>query len=444
MRIDQGGVQLQGSTNQVIWTLTPDAYKALDQMVTGPTNGQVPFSLSEASIFTLSLSKLTLPVTPKAQIASFADRFPAIAFDLKQLQLGFTGRNPKAAFFDKSSKEAIQLTNLSFSLSKGVEGTPLSLSLDSGVVTQETTSSTPQATKNGSLSISGQLLPTYDAKGAFDISRLTTSLQIKAQQLPSRALDILARAKGRTDFPFTSAFGSMINAAASLDLKNFAGPVTLNLNTPTTRADLSGHLVNGALLLNDELYAQINITPELSRLFLKEVNPLNLSYLYSQAPVTLQIPSEGFYLPLYPYNAGKIAIPDATIELGKIVCRNEGNVNITLGLLKTRQFDKNNDLTLWFAPIDLSIKQGVTTIDRTEILLADTFDICIWGQVDLAKNYVDMVLGLTAQTLNKAFGIKNLPEKYVLTIPMKGPARQRADQHRKSHRQGRPPPRLAE
>ena len=189
-----------------------------------------------------------------------------------------------------------------------------------------------------------------------------------------------------------------------------------------TRVDLVGHIVNGALLLNDSLYAQMKITPEMSRLVLKEINPLNLSYIYSLAPVTLEISSNGFYFPFYPFSMGKIAIPDATIELGKIACRNEGNINIALGLLKSKQFDKNSELSLWFAPIDLSVQQGLINMDRTEILLANIFDICLFGKVDLIKNYVDMVLGLTSQTLSKAFGIKNLPENYVLTIPMRGKA----------------------
>jgi hypothetical protein len=117
-----------------------------------------------------------------------------------------------------------------------------------------------------------------------------------------------------------------------------------------------------------------------------------------------------------------MAVPDATIELGKIICRNEGNINVALSLLKTKQFDKSGELSLWFAPIDLKIKKGMVAIERTEILLADTFDICVWGTYDLVQDYVDMLLGLTAQTLSRAFGVKNLPENYVLTIPMKGPA----------------------
>jgi hypothetical protein len=383
----------------------------LDRIITGPTNASVPFEIKETSVFTIALSKLILPVTPQTS------RFPKIQWDMNKLQVAATARNPTLAFLDITSKETILLSGLSFSMNKNGDTGPLTFSLDSGIQTQGTA-----ATKNGSLSINGKLEQTENRQVAFDLSQLTGSFQMKVDQLPSRALDIFARAKGRTDSPFTALFGNMVNATASADLKNFAGPVSLNINSPQTRASLNGTLAAGALTLKEEIHAQIKITPEMSRLLLKEVNPLNLSYIYSADPITLQIPASGFSFPVYPFDMGKITIPDATIELGKIACRNEGNVNITLGLLKSKQSDKGRDLTLWFAPIDLSVKKGYVDVERTEILLADTYDICIFGGVDLVKNYVDMTLGLTADTLRKAFGIKKLPDTYVLTIPMKGPA----------------------
>jgi hypothetical protein len=416
--IANNSMQLQGTNNQLTWILTPESYKSLDLLLTNQTQGLIPFEIKESSTFTATLSKLSLPVTAKQKVGSLIDRFPNLDFDLGKLQLSATGRNPKLIFYDKSSHDTIQLSNLTFSLNKSDQN-PLAVSMDSTITTQ---SSNATSSKNGSISLNGKLLQTVTPAGTFDFSQLTGSLQLKAQQLPSRALDIFARAKGRTDFPFTTVFGNMINATLNVDLDRFSGPVTFNVNTPLTRADLNGTIKNGTLTLSDAIHVQMKITPEVSRLVLKEVNPLNLSYLYSAAPVTLEMPAAGFSFPLYPFSLDKITIPQATIELGKITCRNEGNVNIALGLLKLKQFDKSNDLTLWFAPIDLTVKQGIVAIDRTEILLADTFDICTWGKVDLMQDYVDMVLGLTAQTLSKAFGIKNLPENYVLQIPMRGKA----------------------
>jgi hypothetical protein len=420
--VDSAGVRLQGAATQIQWILTQDSYGIFDAMITGANQTAVPFKVDENSTFTLSLSKLSLPILPKKDTGTLTDRIPEIAFDLAKLQLNASGKNPSLTFFDKRSKETIQLANIAFSLDKNANAEPLALSLESGVMTQAAASTAPQSLKNGSLTLMGTLTPTLDQTGVFDLSKLTCQLQIKAKQLPARSLDIIARAQGRTDFPFSTLFGDMINAQMTADLKNFAGPIDLKVNTPMTRIDLNGNLANGALFLNNALYVQMKITPEMSRLVLKEVNPLNLSYVYSHAPITLEIPAKGFYLPLYPSNLGTIAIPEATLELGKIVCRNEGNVNVALSLLKTKQFDKSGELLLWFAPVDFRVKKGIVDIERTEILLADTFDICIWGTFDLIKNYVDMILGLTAQTLNRAFGVKNLPENYVLTIPMKGPA----------------------
>jgi hypothetical protein len=391
---------LQGGN--ITWTLTPQGYLALDQILAGQNAGMIPFEIKEPSVFTISLSKLKMPLQ---------------AFDLAKLEIIATGRNLKLIFWDKSGLETIQLSNVNFGVNK-TDQNPFALTFESAVVTQGNNTNT----RSGSVSLNGKMEQTLDAQGKFDFSKLTGALQLKVQQFPSRALDVIARAKGRTDFPFTTLFGNMINANLSTQLDQFSGPLTLNINTPLTRADINGAMHSGALMLKEPAHVQMKITPEMSRLVLKEVNPLNLSYVYSQEPITLEVPASGFYFPLYPFNVSKMMVPAARIELGKIACRNEGNVNITLGLLKTKQFDKNSDLMLWFAPIDLSVKQGSVDIERTEILLADTFDVCLWGNVDLADDMIDMVLGLTAQTLSKAFGIKNLPDNYVLCIPMRGKA----------------------
>lgn len=409
--VDSSSVRLQGTTNQLSWILTPESYALLDSATTGFKNTKVPFELSGPSTFAISLSKLFLPVLPKQGPNT---RIPQGPFDLSKLQMSGTARNSNLSFFDKSSKETIQLSNLTLNVNKAGDLEPLTVSLETGVTTLTGSKAAPGPIKNGSLSLAAALMQPVGSNNF--------NLQVKAEQFPSKALDIIARARGRTDSPFTTLFGEMINTSIAAEIKNASGPVAFNLNTPRARLDLKGHFASGAMMLDDTFYAQMKVTPELSRLVLKEVNPLNLSYFYSEAPITLEIPSKGFYLPLSPTDLSKITIPEAKIELGKVACRNEGNVNITLGLLKSKQAGRNGELSLWFAPIDLSVKKGIVDIERTEILLADAFDICVWGTFDLVKDYVDMILGLTAQTLSKAFGVKNLPENYVLTLPMKGPS----------------------
>ncbi len=382
---DQSGVRIRSIT-PARWQITPESYPLLDRLLT--QERQPHFALIEPTTFTLSSLDLYIP--------------HPLELNALEIIAGIT--NPGLNFLDKSSKEVISLSAFNGSIYKKGGQTPLTLSLDG----------TATAAKSGSFLCSVKT----DLIG--DLSQLTLDIDLQAKQFPCKILDLCARAAGTVHPPFGALLGPTFQLSLKTHLQAFNGPLSLSLSSPTSQAELSGHLEAGTLILDQPLYAQLLITQEASRGILREVNPLDLSAFYTTSPVILQIPKAGSLLPLYPWAPEKLNIPEATLELGKITCRNEGNVNITLGLLKSKQFNKDQDLTLWFAPIDLSIRKGMVDVERTEILIADTFDICAWGKVDLVKEYVDMTLGLTAPTLAQAFGIKGLPENYVLTLPMKG------------------------
>lgn len=408
---------LLNAPTQIQWTLTPEGYNVLDKLLT-QHNAKVSFELKEPSRFQFTMSKLELPLANPSTGSS--SRIPNIHFDLSQLQCAGDMTNSNIAFFDHSSQETISVSSLALSLSK-LHNAPLNAACDANI-TSMSLGKNNVTRQSGSISLKGTVERLCEKEGAIDLDTLSSQITLQVKSFPSRLLDLLARLKGRTDYPFTKIFGNTIQASLQANVKNLSGPVTLNVNSPNVRFSLDTVLCSTGLMLEKPIYAQMKITKEMSALFLKEVNPLSISYFYSENPVTLEIPAKGVYLPLNPFNVNLLTIPTARIELGKVACRNEGNVNIALGLLKTKQFEKNKELLLWFAPMDLHISKGVIHVERTEILLAQAFEIALWGQVDLADQYVDMVLGLPAPTLKSAFGIKNLPDDYVLTIPMKGPA----------------------
>ncbi len=414
--VDGTSLQLQGNQGQVTWTLNPDGYKLLDRYLSGQTKGQSPFVLKEPTTFNLTFSNLYFPVQKNGS------RIPSLAADISKLRFVVSGKNNVLSFFDNSSKESIQLLNSAFSINKAQNAGPIAFNLSSAVSSQTASAVKSGTGKSGSLNCSGSIDKMLNDQGQVDLTQLTGKIDLSAAQFPARALDIIARAQGKTNLPFSTIFGETINADFSTQLSQLTGPVSLSLNSPNSRASLKGKLIKGALVLDQTLHAQGTITAEISRLILKEVNPLSISYIYSLDPVTLEIPSADFYLPLYPFDVSRMNVPKAKIELGQIYCRNEGNIQATLGLLKNKQFTKDKEVKLWFAPIDLKVKKGIVDVERTEILIASTFDIAIWGNVDMVKDYVDMLLGLPAPTLQKAFGIKGLPDDYVLTIPMKGPS----------------------
>lgn len=257
--------------------------------------------------------------------------------------------------------------------------------------------------------------------GSFDFLTGCTELQTQIDQFPTEALDLMARSLGQTNLSFAALLGPKLNLTSSAALTSWSGPVNLELNTAQVRASLKGRVMEGILTLSEPLHLQMSLSRESSQALLKSLNPLSISSFSSEGPITLVIPKEGFSCPLHPFNDAKIEIPAGRLELGKMVCHNEGNLNATLGLLKLSQYSNNQDLQLWFAPLDFGMKQGLLKCERTEILIANNYQVCTWGDVDFTSHYVDMTLGVTASCLKKAFGLEGLPSSYVLQIPMQGP-----------------------
>ncbi len=357
------------------WTLTPDGYDKIDIRLNQRPG---PFTLTNDAQIQLRLTALSFPLKAGP---SFADI--QVQGELSIDEISFT---------EKATGTVTSLKNIQWQISQAKPGAPLDFKLSSTMP--------PKGL--------------VQAEGSFDPAQQTTHLSMKVQRFPTPALDLLSRAIGKASLPLSTALGPTIDATITADVKNGSGPLNVNLTSDTAKASLQGLVTNGVLTLSQPLYAQLQMTPELSR------ELFDLAVESAEAPITIEVPPQGFALPLFPMNVEQIQIPSARIELGKITCRNEGNLNVTLGILKSSQKSSNNSLHLWFAPIDLHVKNGVIDWERTEILITDTFDVCLWGTVDLPKNDVQMILGLTSDALRRAFGIKDLPQKYVLHIPITG------------------------
>ena len=252
------------------------------------------------------------------------------------------------------------------------------------------------------------------ASGKLDLMSGKTDFSCQLNQFPSGCFDPFLRLSGKSSLNLGALFGPQINLKANATFKDWSGPIDFELHSQNIRASLKGSLNQGLLSLSEPIYAQIALTPDLSRIVFN-------STLESHDPISLEIPLQGVTFPVVPFNRTLINIPQGRLELGKIYCYNEGNLNITLGLLKLSQYSQNQSLELWFAPLDFQIQQGVMNCERTEVLVAQNYQVCSWGEIDLNNDEVDMVLGLTASCLKKAFGIKDLPENYVLQIPLRGP-----------------------
>ncbi len=249
----------------------------------------------------------------------------------------------------------------------------------------------------------------------------TADINLLLQQFPSATFDLFTSPFLGNQFSLATLCGPVINLKGSTTLNQWNGPCSFELHSANLRSSLQGALKEGILTLVQPLQLQLTITPQISTMLAKMSKSKEPVSYRSVGPVTFVVQPQGFSYPISQPDLSQIQIGTARLELGKLLCRNQGNIQSTLGLLKSGQYRSGDEVELWFAPCDFTATNGIINYERTEILFAQDYQVCTWGNVDLPRSYVDATLGLTASCLKRAFGVPNLPKKYVLQIPVRGP-----------------------
>lgn len=390
----------------VDWTITPEGFELLTYLFDQKNH----FKLEKQSYLKGTLTAVQLPIIMNPQPTSVFERFPKIQGNFADIIVQGKASIESMALSEKYTHRSAYLKFLNFSIDKATAQVPLLLHLD-GLASAPGTK-----VREGKISLDAKLANLYTPEGAFDKNSMVANIEASLIQVPTLILDLFNH-QGK----LSKLLGPSVTLTLNTQIQQMSGPVHLSLNAPNTKASINGMLQSGVLYLSEPIYTQLNLTPDVSNFILGSANPLSISRISSDNPLSLQIDSNGFVLPLFPFNVSQMQIGKARIELGKIRCTNDGTLKFTLGLLKSDRLVTSNELLLWFAPMDLSLSQGILNIERTEVLIGETFDLALWGNIDIARDYADIVLGLTADALRAAFGIRNLPKNYVMQLPLRGP-----------------------
>lgn len=307
-----------------------------------------------------------------------------------------------------ADEKVISLQDCIFESVKTEAKSPLVLHLSSAVTEEGS------GTELGHVTSSLTLQSTKDIQGR---PMLLSKLKAELGRFPTLLIDEFFQMLSLRELPPSVLLGQEINATLDMDLENLSGHIDAEIHSGDTHGNVNAYLTDGVVKLYKPIRASLKITPALANFFLKK---MNVSLSLANNPLQLFISDQGFYFPLEHFDIKTLQIRQARVDLGRILCENRGNPLEVSGFFKLSQ-DKHGQLALWFAPMDFSVGNGLMQIDRTEVLFNDAYQIAFWGRMDLAKNYVNMVLGLTEQSLRKALGIRGLPKSFVLQIPMTGP-----------------------
>ena len=265
----------------------------------------------------------------------------------------------------------------------------------------------------------------FEIKGNIDrLSKKCNELvchgNINLDNIPTIAIDsILSFYFPKPDRIFQQILGSLMTLHCSASIDKESGRINGDFLSTRMKTYLDMTFSQGIITLNKDLITSIRLTPALSNYLLRDINPLFITGIEAENLIHLKVYSRQFSLPVLPLHISNMKLK-ASLDMGKIRCKNGGILSLLTGLMKYHTLFGVNEMNVWFTPVNIDIENGIATTDRMDALVADTLQVCTWGEIDLQNDKIKMLLGLTGQALEQAFPVRNLPRNYVMQIPLRG------------------------
>ncbi len=374
-------------------TVTPDRFKAIQKRLNlGQSEKQKEISLAKDTTLEFSAREFRLPLKP----------FPKL---LDSLALEVKGSLDAVTLTEKEGK-SLELPKLSLAAEVRGKDRVISFNLASDKSTKAT------------IVVKGSAHNLWNEE-SLQIDKARILLDTKIQNLP---LDIFysITSKEESADRLVALFGNDVNLDLEGEIQELEhGSFKGLISSPKLKAELFCKLADGALTLTKPITAEYTLTPEAGEVLLKDVNPLLVTAASTEKPIKLTIDSDGFYIPIKHFAKDTINIKNIKLEPGVLTCKNGGMLSLLVSLLKV-DLSSSDQVTLWFTPLYVQVKNGIVDCKRTDALLASAFPIATWGKIDLVNDKLDMTLGLSGKAISRGFGIASLDPNYMVQIPIRG------------------------
>ncbi|WP_420420574.1 hypothetical protein [Simkania sp.] len=389
---------------KIDWNLSEEGALAYKRWK-NPTHASKPpaFVIKDRADLKFSVSPLELPLQSNGEL------FPNIDLNLYHAIFDADLRIDSLVFEQQKTKEVTQLERLDLSVDKKQAPGPLTFKMQGNV--------SPEGSRqSGQIRGEGTLDDFLTPQGKVDLEDVTASIHSQIQRLPTVFLDALSNINDPSGVPPSAVLGDIVNATFDAELIKENGKLTFDVDGTNCRAKMEGTVANGYLYLNEPLQAAMTISPKMNEILAKSAKIVVASL---KNPIALYVSEKGFSVPIKDLALKSTNLSYGMIDFGQITCRNTGSASDISGIFKME--GNQNLISLWFAPMEFNIKSGLMYVDRTEILYNRAYQVALWGDINFVGRYVDMILGLTAQSLRAALGISGLDPSYVLQVPVKGP-----------------------
>lgn len=265
--------------------------------------------------------------------------------------------------------------------------------------------------------VNGALDKGFSPDGSVNDRDLSLSLDATLEKLPVPLLCQFACVDPSIRQKLEAMIGSTLDAKVKANLNRLNGPVFVDLKGNNGHLSIDAVLSNGYVYLNRDMTAELKVTPQLSEYVLDDLIPVLNGMLSAAQPIRLTIAQQGFAVPLRNPSIDNITIGRAMLDMGKVTFSNDSHIAKVLSLLVSSSSDH---VLVWLTPAYVSLNQGYVKLERVDMLISDRYPIAAWGDADIGRDRVNMVIGLSGAAIRKAFNIGGIPNNYFLQLPLKG------------------------
>ena len=403
-------IVLQGSPAKLTWTLTPQRFQALQKMVSGnaaPSN----IALKDQATLNVKINNFSLP---RQLVFTPAGSPPRV--DLTRIGLDAQAVLDPFTLTDPASQQSALLSGWQIR----VQAQDLTKPAQLKAAGQIQASSSEPGQKPGTLSIVAACSDLLTNVGAYNAGNVSASWTADIQDLSVEWLTSASAMAPALKQNILSILGPQVSAKATGDLKRMSGPLNVDLQSTYSSLHLAGNMVKKVLSLREPLTAQIQVTPDLAGALLKTINPLFVTTISASAPIKLTVDPAGFSVPVAPLSFDGARIGNALLEPGVLQMTTGGVLDLLLSFLKAQDSIHNNRLTVWCTPISMQMQSGIATFNRMDALVNGVVHIASWGSADFNKDRLNMSLGISGDSIERAYSIVDLPDNYLFVVPMTG------------------------
>lgn len=217
-----------------------------------------------------------------------------------------------------------------------------------------------------------------------------------------------------------AAIGKYVNTELHIIPQKTATLINAEVSSENIQYSMQGRINKGLFVLDKDIKGTIKLTQEFCQELEGIVSTDLIRFKKIEDPLFFTIYSNGFEIPYQKFSKNRVKIPQFELKPLKAVAEKGAMAEEIFKILRLRPKDASKDMNIWFAPISAKVQNGVLTYERFDFLLGDQLHLASWGELNLLKNDFSSTLGVTAETLAYSQNIQNLPEDYMLQIPIKG------------------------